>query len=91
MPDGTVHKGVRVFITTHRILAYGERARSIIGEPVIDAELVEPGQVEPSHSSLTGALQLELPDGRAWVNRGRGCGCHSVLKALGSPIPWRRA
>lgn len=90
MPDQTVIAGVRVFITSRRLIAYGEQpGHGILSEPVVDLLLVEPGSVAPNRGSLTGSLQCDTPTGRVWVNRGRGCGCHSPLKALGSPVPWR--
>ena len=88
MPDGQIHQGVRAFVTTHRVIAYAEADRKIIPEPVVDVALLEPGSVPASRNSLFGALECRTASGTVWVNRGRGCGCHSSLGALASPISW---
>jgi hypothetical protein len=91
-PDGRVLKDVRVFATTHRLTAYGVDGQGRIVK-VIDVDLLEPGSIPRSRSTLTGSGRLEAKtaEGTYWVNRGRGCGCHGptrVLKAFGSPWPW---
>lgn len=80
--------GLRVFITTHRLLAYRARPdRSI--EPVLDEALSQPCTVPGSRGSLFGQLEVRLADeSTAWVNPGRGCGCGSPLRALGAPVGW---
>jgi hypothetical protein len=89
-PDGSVIRDVRVFATTHRLVAYGVRDGITT---VLDVVLEEPGSIPASRSSLTGSGRLEArtADGTFWVNRGRGCGCSGptrVLKAFGSPVSW---
>jgi hypothetical protein len=86
MPDGTMLTSLRVFVTTHRLVAYQVRDRTI--KRVVDLELVEPGSVPLDHQTLgRGRLECVTPEGTAWVNQGRGCGCGSPLKAL-SPTCW---
>jgi hypothetical protein len=87
MPDGRVLIG-RAFITSHRLVVWREHPRGVLdGE---DAYLAEPGSVARDRGSLVGRLQIELDSGTAVVNRGRGCGCGSPLKALSAPVPWKR-
>lgn len=90
-PDNTIIRDVRVFATSHRLVAYGVREEGIV--KLLDVRLLEPGSIPASRSSLTGSGRLEArtPDGTYWVNRGRGCGCSGptrVLKALGAPVSW---
>jgi len=88
-PDGNVIRDCRAFATTHRLIVWGEQDRK--PEAVLDVELSEPGSVPASLISLVGALECVTPNGTYWVNRGRGCGCGSVLKALGAPVGWTSA
>ncbi len=90
LPDGRILHDVRVFVTSHRLGAFAVTPGRVI-ERVVDAELAEPFSVPASRNTLrAGALECRLADGTAWVNRGRGCGCHSPLKALSGPVPWTR-
>jgi hypothetical protein len=87
LPDGGVLRDVRVFATSHRLIAAGVRDGEIVN--VLDVELSDPGSIPTNHSSLTGSGRLEArtADGTYWVNRGRGCGCSGptrALKALGA-------
>jgi hypothetical protein len=98
MPDGTMLTSLRVFVTTHRLVAYQVQDRTI--KRVVNLKLIEPGSVPLDHQTLgRGRLECrvyQLADddtidgvGTAWVNQGRGCGCGSPLKAL-SPTCWAR-
>lgn len=88
MPDQTLLRDVRVFITSRRLVAFAARADGSI-ERAVDVELEQPCSVPASRASLTGSLEARTADGQTvWVNRGRGCGCHSPLKALAPPVPW---
>lgn len=88
LPDGRVLTGVRTFITTQRLLVYQATADRQI-ERAEDLDLAQPCSVPANRGSLQGALEVRLADGStAWVNRGRGCGCGSPLKALGAPVSW---
>ena len=87
LPDGRVLKDVRVFITSHRMTAYHTADGRI--ERALEVELERPCTVPANRGTLQGSLEVRLADGStAWVNRGRGCGCHSPLKALGAPVSW---
>lgn len=88
LPDGKVLTGVRVFATSHRLLAYQADDREI--RCVLDVALEQSGSVEPSGNSLIGALEIRTADGTVWVNRGQGCGCGSPLKNLAAPVPRSR-
>lgn len=82
-------KGVRVFVTDRRLIAFRETSgRSI--ELALDVALEQPCSVPANRGTLgQGRLEARLRDGgTAWINQGRGCGCHSPLKALGLPAPW---
>lgn len=89
LPDGEVLTGVRVFVTTRRLIAYRALEHGEI-EKALDAELKQPCTVPGNRGTLgQGALEVRLHDGHtAWVNRGSGCGCGSPLKALAAPVPW---
>lgn len=87
---GHLLTGVRVFVTSERLLAYRARADGSI-ERVLAERLEQPCSVPPSRASLpaNGRLEARLADGRtAWINRGQGCGCGSPLKALAAPVTW---
>lgn len=90
LPDGRVLTGVRVFITDRRLLAYHATPDRRITR-ALSLELAQPCSVPASRGTLpaNGRLEVHLADGgTAWVNRGRGCGCTSPLKALASPVSW---
>lgn len=82
--------GVRVFVTSKRLLAFRATAQGRI-ELALDEPLSEPCSVPASRATLGQGQRLEarLADGRtAWINRGSGCGCGSPLKALAAPVPF---
>jgi hypothetical protein len=88
LPDGSMLTGLRVFVTTHRLLAYQVVDRAI--KRVVDLELVNPGCVPASRNTLSASerLEMQVEGGHAWVNRGAGCGCGSPLKAMAAPVGW---
>ncbi len=89
LPDGRVLTGLRVFVTARRLLGYqAMHGGNIVN--VLCLELAQPCSVPADRSTLmAGRLECRLADGAtAWVNRGRGCGCHSPLKALAPPVGW---
>lgn len=82
-----VLRDLRVFVTSHRLLAFQAVAGRI--EPLLELEVAEPCSVPRDHGSLQGSLEVRLADGSTvWVNRGAGCGCGSVLKAQTPPVSW---
>ena len=90
LADGTVlgargHK-VRLFVTSHRVVAWRDINGSI--EQVLDVPLAEPWSVEAHRGTLPGTLEVETADGTAYVSRGYGCGCGSALLALAPPVSW---
>jgi hypothetical protein len=87
MPDGQHHTGVRVFITTRRLIAYQMTGTGMTR--IADLELAD-NQVSYSRHQLKAGenLVVAISDGDVFVNRGRGCGCGSPLKALGRPAAW---
>lgn len=88
MPDGSMVRDCKVFITSHRMLVY-ERGEGRSIRLTHDLELSDPFSVPANKGTLDGGqLECATPDGTAWVNKARGCGCGSPLKALSSPVPW---
>lgn len=89
LPDGRVLAGVRVFVTSHRLLAYTTTPNRWI-EQALDLALEQPCSVPANRGTLgAGRLEVRLADGStAWVNRGHGCGCGSPLKSLAAPVSW---
>lgn len=82
-----VLRDLRVFVTSHRLLAFQAVAGKI--EPLLELQVAEPCSVPRDRGSLHGALEVRLADGStAWVNRGQGCGCGSPLVALSAPVGW---
>jgi hypothetical protein len=74
----------RVFVTTERVQIWVEHGREmafteyrLTGEPP-----------EPRRDTLAGQLHLDTSGGTLHISRGRGCGCHSSLKALAPPVNW---
>jgi hypothetical protein len=102
MPDGVLLSGVRVFVTSHRLLAFEHTAAEGFKQ-VVCLELVDQFSVPADRGTLpaNGRLECrvhlaavageEAEVGTAWVNRGAGCGCGSPLKAMGAPVPWTGA
>lgn len=87
-PGDVLVTDVRVFVTTHRLLVFRVGADRRC-EVAYDLPLTVPGAVPASMDTMRqGRLECPIADGTAWVNLGRGCGCGSPLKALGSPIGW---
>ena len=89
LPDGSILRQCRAFVTSHRLLAFAMTPDRRI-ELVAELTLTEPKSVPASRNTLQGRLEIVTPEGTAWVNRGRGCGCGSALSALGTPVPWTR-
>jgi hypothetical protein len=79
----------RVFVTTTRLLAWQVGTAGKI-EVAADLDLAEAGGVEMKRDTTQLPLKVETTEGTVFVNKGRGCGCHSPLKALGAPVPWTR-
>lgn len=87
LPDGTMLTSVYAFVTSHRLLAYGETGDRQIGL-IYGADLAVPGSVPKHVGTLRGSLQCDIAvGGTAWINLGRGCGCGSPLKAMRAPVP----
>ena len=90
LPDGSLLRDVRVFVTTRRLLAYQATADRKI-ERAASFDVDQPVSVPASRNTLpvNGRLEVRLADGAtAWVNRGHGCGCHSPLRAMSGPVSW---
>jgi hypothetical protein len=87
MPDGSMVRDARVFVTSLRLLAYVARDYRV--ERVVDVQLSVPGAVPACRGSLgNGRLECPVLAGTVWVNRARGCGCGSPLKGLAPPVGW---
>jgi hypothetical protein len=90
-PDGQLRRNVRVLVTSHRLLVYSDAGGRQI---VLDFEipLEDAGGVVANRSTLnlSETLKVETADGPVYVHRQQGCGCGSVLKAMGEVVPWRR-
>ena len=88
MADGELLRGVRAFVTSRRLLIFTARPDGSIERPRRLA-VEQPCSVPASRGTLVGSLECRLADGSTvWINRGRGCGCGSPLKALAPPVPW---
>lgn len=87
LPSGTLVRDLRVFVTSKRLLAFVARNGRI--EQALELEVAQPCSVPRDRGTLRGSLEVRLADGSTvWVNRGQGCGCHSMLKTLGQPVGW---
>ena len=89
LADVSLMTKVRVFITSHRIIVWRtdpSRRRGI----ALEAKLAEPFSIPANRSNLKLSERIEVPTMLQGiiVNRGRGCGCESPLKALGPPVAW---
>lgn len=88
--DGELMTKVRVFVTSHRMIVWREDASGHLGI-CLEVKLAEPFSVEHCKAKLGHNENIEvstLTKGFI-INQGRGCGCHSKLKALGAPVPWK--
>jgi hypothetical protein len=91
LKDGTVLTGVRVFVTTERCVVWTEdktvgKVRKALEFVVFESDAT------PSRSTMGAGERFEvigLTDGII-INKGRGCGCGSPLKALTPPVNWTR-
>lgn len=90
LADGSFHLRCRVFVTTHRMVVWS--VTTISRSPFVVAEyrLSEPGSVVESRATMMRDDRLEVitPEGTSFVNKGSGCDCESVLKALWAPAKW---
>jgi hypothetical protein len=83
-PGGQVFTGARVFVTTERFIVW--RMVKGVRTKTIDLNLTEP--IEKSTDILERPLEIMTLTRGFLVNQGRGCGCHSPLRALGPPAAW---
>jgi hypothetical protein len=74
----------RVFITNQRIQLWIDSAG--VPKLAMDERVLE--EVERDRGSLFGQIKVETVGGPVYVTKGRGCGCHSPLKALSPPVSW---
>jgi hypothetical protein len=88
LPDGGVVTEARVFVTTHRLFAWTYAHAKV--QVAADIELAEHDSVPGNRGTLQGSLAVETTQGTVYVNKGRGCGCHSPLRALAPPVGWTR-
>ena len=88
---GAVLTGARVFLTNKRCAVWvADRESGRLSKP-IEFEVVESDAV-PSRNTLGEGERIEvvgLVEGLI-INKGKGCGCGSKLKALNPPINWTR-
>lgn len=89
LPNGKILVGVHVYATSHRVLVYSEVAHRRI-ELTHELKLTVPFSVPGDRNTLRqgASLQVDTPEGTAWVNAGSGCGCGSALKVMAAPISW---
>lgn len=89
LPGGGVVTRCRVFATSHRVLVYTAEGRDVkLAHELI---LAEPDSIPRDRATMgRGQLEARLADGAgtAWINRGSGCGCGSMLKVLVPPVGW---
>lgn len=76
----------RVFITGTEVLVYeAKEDRSIVQVARLD---IDQAPMVARGVSFFGSVQLVTPVGPLSLNRARGCGCHSPLKAMDPPVAW---
>ena len=79
---------VRAFVTTRRLIVWGlDRTGAM--EKKLEVELAEPpGAFASKAVDAKDHIEVATLTRGFIINRGRGCGCGSPLKALGVPVPW---
>lgn len=91
MPDGDLQRGVRVFVTDRRLIAYGRAPQGGLVKRV-DVELPDGGaSVERSRVPQLGAgqrLEVQTAAGVVYVNRAAGCDCTSPTKYMAQIGEW---
>lgn len=89
--ESTVLTGVRVFVTTDRVTIWAlDDKKEIVQLHSITGTTTE---ATPSRSTMQEGerFAVAVPNGQhLLINKGRGCGCGSKLKALAPPINWTR-
>lgn len=75
----------RVFVTTHRVIAHVE-ANGMTAKWTESMLIAEPPEAD--RGTLFGQIHLDTADGPVHISRGRGCGCHSMLKLVERPVDW---
>jgi hypothetical protein len=89
--DGTVLTGVRVFVTTERCMIWAlDDKKELVN---VHALYNTTTDAKPSRNTLQEGERVAIDVDnlqRLVVNKGRGCGCGSKLKALSPPINWTR-
>jgi hypothetical protein len=84
MPDGTLLRACRAFVSDRRVLVL-DRNRTLLA----DVE-IEHGFVPASGQTLGYNERVEartLDGGSIWILRERGCGCGAPVKSMASPWP----
>lgn len=93
LPGGRLLLEARVFVTDRRLLVWKVKDGRV--QQVVEMALVgEPPQasrqsLNGGHLELAVVSQDDHSSRAVLVNQGAGCGCHSPLKLLGSPVPWK--
>ena len=89
LPDGSMHTGCRVFVTTDRMSVWAETTHSKSPYKVIELQLAERNSIALSQATMMRDDRLEVvtTEGTAFVNKGLGC-CKGALKALWAPAKW---
>jgi hypothetical protein len=90
LSDGRLISPARVFITSERLIIWKEDKERNISKVLETA--VTFTDSEKTRNSLNAGQRIEVysDEVTAIINKGLGCGCHSKLKALGTPVPWSK-
>jgi hypothetical protein len=81
-----IAKQARVFITSeaaHVYVAQADRSVTPLGSFLLDED-----PVLYRATSFIGSRTFHTDAGPMIVTRGKGCGCHSPLKTMTSPVAW---
>ena len=80
--------GARVFVTDAAVLVYqADEQRNVVHTHTLPID--RDALIAAHRGTLQGSLEVPLVDGSTlWINRARGCGCGSPLKAMERPASW---
>jgi hypothetical protein len=74
------------FVTSERVITHVEWQGKTVRWA--DHKITGGELPAPNRGTLQGQIHLVTDAGEVHISKGRGCGCHNPLRAVGLPVPW---